>query len=133
MRVWRHERDVEKAYVELLEEMHRRYHERPQAAAEGEKLRHNTTDACPGVGDDTPHEPLLVYLIPDFVASRATDVGGDHDALIDLIFINFIEVQVIRMLNDVQMACVCSRADTSVYSAVRSNEVLGLYAEVAWN
>ncbi|KAJ6560221.1 Metallo-dependent phosphatase-like protein [Mycena capillaripes] len=133
-RMWRHERDVEKGYTEWLDNMHRQYHARPAAATEGElTLGYVTTDACPGVGDDVPHAPLPVYPIPDFIASRAPDVGGDPDALIDLIFVDFIQGQVIRTLNEVQTACVYSRADTSVYSPAWSNEVLGLYAQVAWN
>ncbi|KAJ7872602.1 5'-nucleotidase [Mycena olivaceomarginata] len=100
MRVWRHERDVENGYLKWLEEMHRLYQERPQAAAEGEMtLGYVTTDACPGVGDDTPHVSLPPYRIPDFIASREPDVGGD--APIDLIFLEFIKAQVIDTLNEV--------------------------------
>jgi hypothetical protein len=40
---------------------------------------------------------------------------------------------VIRTLNEVQTARAYSRADARVYSGVKSNEVLGLYASVAWN
>ncbi|KAF7352259.1 Vacuolar protein [Mycena venus] len=118
MRVWWHEREVEKGYLERR----------------GERtLGYVTADACPGIGDDTPHAPLPAYPIPDFIASRAPDVGGDPTAPIDLIFVDFIEAQLIRTLNTVQTSRMYSRADTRVYSPVRSNEVLGLFAEVAWN
>jgi hypothetical protein len=40
---------------------------------------------------------------------------------------------VIRTLNEVQTARVYSREDAREYSPARSNEVLGLYAQVAWN
>ncbi|KAJ7265403.1 Metallo-dependent phosphatase-like protein [Mycena haematopus] len=134
MRVWRQEREVEDGYAQWLEDMHRLYKERPKAAgAEDMTLGYVTTDACPGDGDDTPHTPLPRYGIPDFIASRAPDVGGDRTAPIDLIFVDFIQAQVIRTLNEVQTARVYSRADAAVYSGVRSNEVLGLYAKVAWN
>ncbi|KAF8182105.1 Metallo-dependent phosphatase-like protein [Mycena galopus ATCC 62051] len=135
MRVWRDEREVENAYAERLADMHRRYHEHPRAAAAEEELTlgYVTADACPGIGDDTPHTPLPAYPIPDFIASRAPDVGGDPTTAVDLIFVDFIEAQVIRTLNEVQTARVYSRADASVYSDVKSNEVLGVYAKVAWN
>ncbi|KAJ7855879.1 hypothetical protein B0H14DRAFT_3644596 [Mycena olivaceomarginata] len=79
--------------------------------------------ACPDIGDDTlhtPHEPLPTYCIPDFIASCApdVDVGGDPNATapIDLIFIDFFGVQLIRTLNTIQMACMYSRADARVYN-----------------
>jgi hypothetical protein len=47
MRMWRHEREVENGYMNWIEDMHRRYHERPTAAAEGEMtLGYVTTDVC---------------------------------------------------------------------------------------
>ncbi|KAK7055300.1 Metallo-dependent phosphatase-like protein [Favolaschia claudopus] len=127
-RVVRLEREVETGYMTWLEDMHRRYHERPQMREEeGLTLGY----ACPGEGDDTPHIPLPAYRLPDFIGSRVPDLSGD--APIDLIFVDFIEAQVIRTLNEVQTARVYSRADAGVYSDVKSNEVLGLYASVAWN
>ncbi|KAJ6515268.1 Metallo-dependent phosphatase-like protein [Mycena sanguinolenta] len=134
MRVWRQEREVQDGYVRWVEDMHRLYHERSIAVgAEDLTLGYVTADTCPGVGDDTPHAPLPAYGVPDFIASRAPDVGGDPTAPLDLIFVDFIQGQVIRTLNEVQTARVYSRADAGVYSDVRSNEVLGLYAKVAWN
>jgi hypothetical protein len=63
------------------------------------------------------------------------DVGGDPNATtpIDLIFVNFFRVQLIRTLNTMQTVCVYSRADTRVYNSGRLNEVLRVYAEVVWN
>ncbi|KAJ6460770.1 Metallo-dependent phosphatase-like protein [Mycena vitilis] len=129
MRMWRHEREVENGYREWLEDMHRRYQSRPTKAAEDEMtLGYVTTDSCPGVGDDTAHAPLPFYPIPDFIGSRVPEPVP----VVDLIFVDFIEAQLIRTLNTVQSARVYSRADTSVYSPVRSHEVLGSYAEMAW-
>ncbi|KAF7335281.1 hypothetical protein MSAN_02338800 [Mycena sanguinolenta] len=134
MRVWRQERQVQDGYAKWVGHMHRLYHERSNAAdAEELTLGYVTADACPGVGDDTPHAPLPAYGVPDFIASRAPDVGGDPTTPIDLIFADFILGQVIRTLNEVQTARVYSLADAGVYSDVLSNEVLGLYAKVAWN
>lgn len=45
MRMWRHEREVENGYMNWMEDMHRRYHEHPAAAVEGEMtLGYVTTD-----------------------------------------------------------------------------------------
>ncbi|KAJ7857650.1 hypothetical protein B0H14DRAFT_3638548 [Mycena olivaceomarginata] len=109
-------------------------YERPRQAAEeeGERtLRYVTADACPDIGDDTPHTPhapLPTYRIPDFVASRApdVDVGGDPNAIapINLIFVDFFGAQLIRALNAMQTACMYSRADARVYNPGTLNEVL---------
>ncbi|KAJ6532281.1 Metallo-dependent phosphatase-like protein [Mycena vulgaris] len=134
MRMWREERDVERGYVEWLEDMHRRYRARAPVAAQGELTPgYVTTDSCPGEGDDVPHVPLPVHQIPDFIASRTPDVGGDPAATVDLIFVDFIQAQLIRTLNEVQTARVYSLADALVYSPTRTNEVLRMYAQVAWN
>ncbi|KAJ6532285.1 Metallo-dependent phosphatase-like protein [Mycena vulgaris] len=134
MRMWREERDVERGYVEWLEDMHRQYPERASAATQGELTPgYVTTDSCPGEGDDVPHVPLPVYRIPDFIASRTPDVGGDPAATVDLIFVDFIQAQLIHTLNEVQTARVYSLADALVYSPAMTNEVLGMYAQVAWN
>ncbi|KAJ7506643.1 Metallo-dependent phosphatase-like protein [Mycena galericulata] len=134
MRMWRQERAVERGYVDWLEDMHRRYYAQqqlePLAGAQGElTLGYVTTDACPGAGDDVPHVPLPVHRVPDFIASRPP-VGADK---VDLIFVDFIEAQLIRTLNEVQSARVYSLADAHVYSPVLTNELLGIYAQAAWN
>jgi hypothetical protein len=88
--------------------------------------------ACPDIGDGTPHTPhapLPTYRIPDFIASRApdVDVGGNPNAIapIDLIFVDFFGAQLIWTLNAIQTVCVYSRADARVYNPGRLNEVLG--------
>ncbi|KAJ7194563.1 Metallo-dependent phosphatase-like protein [Mycena pura] len=133
-RIWRLECDVERGYRDWLEDMHRLYYARPAAAdTDGVlTLGYVTSDTCPGAGDDVPHTPLPAYPIPEFIASRAPDVPATRP-IVDLVFVDFIEAQVIRTLNAAQAAQVYSSADTRVYSAVRSNEVLKLYAQVAWN
>ncbi|KAJ7635196.1 Metallo-dependent phosphatase-like protein [Roridomyces roridus] len=132
MRLWRQERAVEKGYVEWIGDMQRRYRARAGAALQGELTSgYVTEDSCPGDGDDVPHEPLPVYPVPDFIASR-TPEGVDVDK-VDLIFVDFIRGQVIRTLNEVQRTRVYSMADTRVYSPVLTNELLGIYAGVAWN
>ncbi|KAJ7055061.1 Metallo-dependent phosphatase-like protein [Mycena amicta] len=84
-----------------------------EAATKSElTLGYVTTDSCPGLGDDVPHTPIPVFPVPPFIASRTPDASN---TVIDI------------------TARVYTRSDTAEYSPVRSNEVLGLYAEVAWN
>jgi hypothetical protein len=73
-----------------------------------------TTDACPGVGDDTPHAPLAFYAIPDFIASAAP-TGIADDAPINLVFVDFIETQLIGILNRLQSENVYNRGRGELY------------------
>ncbi|KAJ7167792.1 Metallo-dependent phosphatase-like protein [Mycena filopes] len=132
MRVWREEREVEREYTDWVQDMHRLYHTSERSAvAQGElTLGYVTADACPGVGDDVPHLPLPAYRIPDFIASRTPE---PVDGKVDLVFVDFIQGQLIRTLNELQTARVYTRADASVYAPVWSNQVFGRYAKVAWN
>ncbi|KAJ7755792.1 Metallo-dependent phosphatase-like protein [Mycena metata] len=132
MRAWRVEREVEREYANWLEDMHRQYYDSERSATlQGElTLGYVTTDACPGVGDDVAHLPIPAYRIPDFIASRTPE---PVDGKVDLIFVDFIEGQLTRTLNELQTERVYTRADASVYAPVWSNQVLGRYARVAWN
>ncbi|KAJ7126206.1 Metallo-dependent phosphatase-like protein [Mycena epipterygia] len=125
---------VETRYREWLEDMYQRDASRggeARRAAANLTIGYVTTDACPGVGDDIPHTPLPFFSSPDFIASASPDVADD--APIDLVFINFIESQLIEVLNSVQTAKVYTAADVSMYTDLLANEVLGLYAQQVWN
>ena len=73
-----------------------------------------------------------VFSIPDFIG---TDVptGVADDAPMDLVFINFIETQLLQTLNALQSAKTYTTADVQTYSPVLGIEVLGVYAEKYWN
>lgn len=90
-----------------------------------------TLQACPGVGDDTPHTALPFFSSPEYIASAAPDVADD--APIDLVFVDFIESDIITILNSVQTAEVYTTADVALYTDVLVSEVLGVYAQQAWN
>jgi hypothetical protein len=77
-------------------------------------LEYVTTDACPGVGDDTPHAPLEFHAIPDFIASAAP-TGIADDAPINLVFVDFIETQLIGILNRLQSENVYNRGRGELY------------------
>ncbi|KAJ7905761.1 5'-nucleotidase [Mycena olivaceomarginata] len=91
-----------------------------------------TTDACPGVGDDNPARAARVPRYPDFIASAAP-AGIADDAPIDLVFADFIETQLIGILNGLQSDNVYTTADGAKYTSVVASEVLGIYAARAWN
>lgn len=86
---------------------------------------------CPGAGDDTLHVPLPYYSVPNYVGSNPPNVTSD--TLIDLVFIDFIESDVLNILNGVQNTTTYTSADVSLYTPTLANAVLGLYAQAMWN
>lgn len=87
--------------------------------------------SCPGVGDDTLHAPLPFFSSPDFVASNPPNVTDDTP--IDFVFIDFIESQLLGVLNSVQTNQVYTTTDVLTYSPFLTNEVFGIFAQAAWN
>ncbi|KZV66465.1 hypothetical protein PENSPDRAFT_612594 [Peniophora sp. CONT] len=101
--------------------------------AENLTLGYVTTDSCPGVGDDTPHIALPFFSSPDYVASPTPD-GIDVDApIIDFVIDDFIVDDTVKILNEVQTDVVYSVEQAAPYSPLLLSEVLGVYAQVAWN
>ncbi|TFK50866.1 hypothetical protein OE88DRAFT_1659986 [Heliocybe sulcata] len=125
--------DVESVYRKWLAEMnmHAERELERRVAANG-TLGYVTKDACPGVGDDTYHTPLPYYSSPDFIGSIPPSNVSDLDP-VDLVFVDFIETQLLGILNTVQKAKNYTTADVLSYTPILSNAVLGLYAERAWN
>jgi hypothetical protein len=122
-------------YREWMEDMVRRNSELDgQARFAVAKLTpgYVTTDACPGVGDDTPHAPLEFHSLPNFIASAAP-IGFAVDAPIDLVFVDFLEKQLIGILNGMQKDKVYTTVDVAKYTNVLATEALGIYAQQKWN
>ncbi|EGO00572.1 hypothetical protein SERLA73DRAFT_166873 [Serpula lacrymans var. lacrymans S7.3] len=94
-------------------------------------LGYVTQDGCPGAGDDTLHTPLPYYSVPDFIGSNNPNVTDDTP--IDLVFVDFIETQLLGILNGLQSGKNYTSADVDLYSPILSNEALGLYAQAMWN
>ncbi|TRM68855.1 Metallo-dependent phosphatase-like protein [Schizophyllum amplum] len=97
-----------------------------------------TYDSCPGVGDDTEHEPLESYTLPDFIQSNVTVNGTAFDGiadetLVDFVFVDFIDDQIVETLNSIVGEEQFSVNDLTSYSPVLTNELLGFYAQMAWN
>ena len=145
----RHRGHVEKRYRDWLADMERRQIQTTYAT--DLTLGYVTTDVrrlfflflvvdlpislsaqgCPGQGDDTLHIPLPSYSIPDYIASNTPNVTDDTP--IDLVFVNFIESKVLKILNQVQSPTNYTSNDVSLYTPTLANAVLGLYAQAMWN
>ncbi|KAF9269445.1 hypothetical protein L218DRAFT_1029835 [Marasmius fiardii PR-910] len=122
---------VGKRYIEWLEEMDRRSDGPTKRATQNLTLGYVTHDSCPGVGDDTLHAPLAFFSFPDFIASRPPDVA--QDTPINLVFVQFLEDQLLGVLNQLQSNKTFTTADVQLYSNILGNQALGLYAQAAWN
>ena len=103
----------------------------PDIISATNKLLFKKIQSCPGVGDDVPHIPLPFFSVPDFVGSIPPTVSDD--APIDLVFAHFISDQLLGVLNSIQTSKRYTQADVQTYTSVQGNEVLGLYAQAAWN
>jgi hypothetical protein len=77
------------------------------------------------------HIALPFFSVPDFIGSIPPNVS--NDAPIDLVFINFISSQLLEILNSIQTSKKYTQADIQSYSPTLSDQVLGLYAQAAWN
>lgn len=123
---------VDTRYKAWLEEMDRRAGiGRREATAGNLTLGYVTADSCPGAGDDTLHLALPYYSVPDFIGSNPPNVADDTP--IDLVFVDFIEAQLLGILNGLQNAQNYTTADVSLYSPTLANAALGMYAQGVWN
>ncbi|KAL0946122.1 hypothetical protein HGRIS_012387 [Hohenbuehelia grisea] len=122
--------DVEGRFAEWLQDMDRRSGSERRAAG-NLTIGYVTTDACPGLGDDTLHAPQPFHSIPDFIGSRPPNVTAD--ATVDLVFVDFIQAQLIGILNSLQKEKNYTPTDVAEYTALKTNEILGVYAQHAWN
>ncbi|KAH9485631.1 hypothetical protein JR316_0002541 [Psilocybe cubensis] len=117
-------------YKRRLDEAFRRYGvERREAA--NLTLGYVTSDSCPGIGDDIIHAPLPSFDVPDYVSSVPPQLADD--APIDLVFRDFDEPAVLQILNSAQTTTEYTPDDVFSYSPVLATQVLGLYAQAAWN
>lgn len=121
---------VEHIYREWLEEMDKRSGAE-RRAMQNATIGYVTSDSCPGAGDDILHSPLPFFSSPDFIASNAPNVTDATP--IDFVFVDFIEGQLLQVLNTVQKNKTYTAADVALYTPTLANAALGLYAQTAWN
>ncbi|KAI0359543.1 hypothetical protein OH77DRAFT_1035258 [Trametes cingulata] len=123
--------EVDMRYLKWLEDMDRRSNGPERRAAQNATLGYVTHDDCPGVGDDVLHAPLPFFSTPDFIGSNAPNVTDDTP--VDLVFVDFIESQLLEILNGLQSDKKYAESDVLPYTDVLANAVLGIYAEKFWN
>ncbi|PBK99157.1 hypothetical protein ARMGADRAFT_1007757 [Armillaria gallica] len=123
--------DVRARYMDWLSDMDQRSFGLGSRIADNLTLGYVTKDSCPGVGDDVIHAPLPFYSVPDFIGSTPPDVS--NDTLIDFVFVDFVVDQVVETLNTVQSDREYTSGDVATYSTLEISEVLGIYAQFAWN
>ncbi|KAI0629441.1 Metallo-dependent phosphatase-like protein [Trametes polyzona] len=123
--------EVDMRYLKWLEEMDRRSNGPARRAAQNATLGYVTQDDCPGVGDDILHAPLPFHSTPDFIGSDPPNVTDDTP--VDLVFVDFIETQLLETVNALQSEKKYVKDDVKPYTDVLSNAVLGLYAQKYWN
>ncbi|KAG2153383.1 Metallo-dependent phosphatase-like protein [Suillus clintonianus] len=123
---------VDTRYRAWLEEMDRRAGMGRREAMSGNlTLGYVTADSCPGAGDDTMHMALPYYSIPDFIGSNPPNVTDDTP--VDLVFVDFIETQLLGILNGLQNTKNYTTTDVALYSSTLATAALGLYAQAEWN
>jgi hypothetical protein len=74
---------------------------------------------------------LPFFSSPDYISS--TPPTGNSDTAIDLVLDQFIETEVLQVLNRLQTSKNYTSADVETYSAVLQNEALGIFAQAKWN
>ncbi|KAA1094736.1 hypothetical protein PGT21_028987 [Puccinia graminis f. sp. tritici] len=98
-----------------------------------------TKDQCPGYGDDVIHTPLPVVDQTEYVA---TTIPNDSSDLIDVVFDSFTAKFVLTALNEARTLTISSPTqgnknytmeDVEEYSPLKTNQILGIYAQSKWN
>ena len=95
-------------------------------------LGYVTRDQCPGEGDDTLHIAIPYASVPDYVQSPVTAPNVADTDKIDVIFLDFIAKNVVRILNGLQTEKTYSLADVAAYNSYTTQDIYPLYAEQVW-
>ncbi|SPO24302.1 uncharacterized protein UTRI_03570 [Ustilago trichophora] len=104
---------------------------RAAAAQEQRTLGYVTKDECPGDGDDTVHIAIPYASVPDYVQSPVTG-NVTADDKVDVIFLDFIAKNVVRILNGMQTERSYSLDDVAPYNQYTTQDIYPLYAEQVW-
>lgn len=92
-----------------------------------------TQDSCPGLGDDTLHKPLPAVRQPVFVATEFPPLEHEGEEVIDVVFFDFIQIDIISALNHLQRVKVYSEKDVGLYiTTLTANTLMQTYAEREW-
>ena len=95
-------------------------------------LGYVTKDQCPVDGDDTVHSAIPFASVPDYVQSPVTGQNVSDTDKVDVIFLDFIAKNVVRILNSVQTETTYSLSDVAAYNQYTTQDIYPLYAEQIW-
>lgn len=95
-------------------------------------LGYVTVDSCPGVGDDTLHLPIPFYGSPAYVGSPLPTGLTPGDPM-DVIFLDFFETQILKIVNSLQSVKTYIVSDVLPYGDAQTNTIFGIFAEAKWN
>ncbi|KAJ7593465.1 Metallo-dependent phosphatase-like protein [Mycena floridula] len=123
--------DVDKEFRDWLADMDILHGGEQKREANNLTLGYVTKDSCPGVGDDIPHAPLASFPVPAFTASKYPDVSDD--TLIDLVFDDNLEEQLIALMNSLQDEETYTVGSNAYYSPILVNSIWEVFAAAAWN
>lgn len=101
-------------------------------AAANRTLGYVTKDQCAGEGDDTIHTAIPYASMPDYVQSPVTGSNVTGDDKVDVIFLDFIASNVIRILNGLQSDRKYATSDVAPYNQYTTQDIYPLYAEQVW-
>lgn len=95
-------------------------------------LGYVTKDQCAGDGDDTIHTAIPYASMPDYVQSPVTADNVQPDDKVDVIMIDFIASNVMRLLNGLQTEKNYSKSDVLLYNQYTTQDIYPLYAAQVW-
>jgi len=122
---------VRTLYGQWRREMYERGLELERRAPGNLTLGYVTKDSCPGVGDDTAHTAIPFFDTPDFIASP-NPTGVSNDTAIDLVFVDFIESDILRITSQLS-GKTFTESDVQSYTPIAADAMLGVFAQQAWN
>lgn len=95
-------------------------------------LGYVTIDGCPGPADDTQHAPVPFSAEqPDYVMTAPRE-GVQDTTKVDVVFVDFIERPLLRLLNDDDPDRTYTAADVQVWGNVSTQWLYPTYASLAW-
>ncbi|KAA1121570.1 hypothetical protein PGTUg99_032438 [Puccinia graminis f. sp. tritici] len=135
--------DVDQHYLDWIrlqsEDHHHELSARSTNQTPSTSYGYVTKDECPDDGDDVIHTPVPFVRQTPYVATTIPDDSAD---LIDVVFDSFIAKFLLVAINKARAMNATStddrtenytRDDIKEYNPVKSNEILGIYAQSKWN
>lgn len=84
-------------------------------------------------GDDTPHSAIPAYPLPVYVQANASFPSTGTPSTVDLVFLDYIESDVIDVLSTLGVAVTKSAIKQYLPKSFTTNSYLPLYAKEFWS